>query len=58
MATRSFGDNGTEDIFHGRNTKAARRVLPESLHSVAGRKLDVLDEAESLESLTIEDYHR
>lgn len=51
MAIRSFGDTGTEDIFHGRNSKAARRVLPEALHPVAGRKLDILDEAESLESL-------
>lgn len=51
MSIRSFADKGTEEIFHGRSTKAARRSLPQELHSVAGRKLDILDEAESLRAL-------
>lgn len=50
---RSFRDSGTEDAFNGRDTKAARKVLPHSLRSVATRKLDQLDSAESLEDLRI-----
>lgn len=48
---RSFADTGTADIYHGRDTKRARQLLPEDLHANAGRKLDILDEAETLESL-------
>lgn len=50
---RSFRDSGTEDVFNGRDTKAARKVLPHSLRSVAARKLDQLDSVESLEDLGI-----
>ena len=50
---RSFADQGTEDVFNGLNTKAARRTCPRDLWSVAGRKLDQLDSVESLEELRI-----
>lgn len=50
---RTFRDAGTEDLFYGRSTKAARKVLPESLWGVAGRKLDALDAAEQLQDLRI-----
>ena len=50
---RSFGDVGTEDIFNGRNTKAARRSCPRNLWSVAVRKLELLDSAESLDDLRV-----
>jgi len=50
---RSFADTGSEAIFNGRNTKEARRTCPQRLWSVARRKLDQLDSAESLEDLTI-----
>lgn len=50
---RSFRESGTEDVFNGRDTKAARKVLPNSLRSVAARKLDQLDSVESLEDLRI-----
>ena len=49
----SFADVATEDIFNGRNTRAARSACPRSLCSVAGRKLDQLDSAESIDDLRI-----
>lgn len=50
---RSFKDQGTEDIFDGKNTKEARRSCPQSLWAVASRKLDQLDSTASLEDLRI-----
>jgi proteic killer suppression protein len=44
----SFKDEGTQDIFDGRKTKAARNMCPEYLWKVAVRKLDLLDSAEIL----------
>lgn len=49
----SFRDGGTEDLFHGRNTKAARKTCPESLWKVAVRKLDQLDSVTTLDELHI-----
>ncbi len=40
-----FADDGTEDIFHGNRSKAARRCLPPELWPVARRKLDRLNRA-------------
>ncbi len=40
---RSFKNDGTEDIFNGENTKAARRICPSSIWQIAARKLDQLD---------------
>ena len=48
----SFGDEATEDIFHGNNTKAARR-LPTVLWNVARRKLDMLNAAHELRDLMV-----
>ena len=50
---RSFRDAATEDLFYGRSTQAARKVLPRTLWRVAGKKLDALDSAELLEDLRI-----
>lgn len=50
---RSFRDQGTDDIFYGRNTKEARRCCPQRLWTVAIRKLDQLDSASGLEDLRI-----
>jgi len=49
----SFINEGTEDIFNGENTKAARRTCRESLWKVAARKLDQLDSVTSLSELRI-----
>ncbi len=50
---RSFKDPSTDDIFYGRNTKDARRCCPQTLWTVAARKLDQLDSAQSLEDLRL-----
>ena len=47
-----FGDQGTEDIFHGYNTKAARRI-PALVWRVARRKLDMLNAAHELRDLMV-----
>ena len=47
----SFADAATEDIFNGRNTKAARRV-PKELWQIAARKLSALDYARDLRDLS------
>ena len=49
----SFKDEGTEDIFNGENTKAARKTCPESLWKVAARKLDQLDSVTTLNELRV-----
>jgi len=49
----SFAEAGTEDVFHGRDTKAARHVCPSSLWAIARRKLDLLNAAVSLASLRV-----
>jgi proteic killer suppression protein len=50
---RTFADQGTEDIFDGKNSAAARRTCPRSLWNVAYRKLDQLDSATELVDLRI-----
>lgn len=50
---RSFKDVGTEDIFNGHNTAAARRTCPQHVWRVAVRKLDQLDSAVSLDDVRI-----
>lgn len=49
----SFKDEGTEDIFNGKNTKAARKTCPAALWKVAVRKLDQLDSVTALNELRI-----
>ncbi len=46
----SFGDRATEDLYHGRKSKATRR-LPADIVSVALRKLDMLNAAQVLQDL-------
>lgn len=50
---RSFRDDGTEDVFNGRSTKAARRTCPSAVWRVAARKLDLVDAAIRLEDLRV-----
>lgn len=47
----SFQDHGTDDLFHGRNTRAARNTCPVSIWDVARRKLDQLNVASNLGDL-------
>ena len=46
----SFGDRATEDLYHGRKSRAARR-LPTDIVSTALRKLDMINAAEALQDL-------
>ncbi|HKJ86468.1 MAG TPA: type II toxin-antitoxin system RelE/ParE family toxin [Spirochaetia bacterium] len=50
---QSFRDDASEDLFHGRNTKGARKACPETLWRDLTRKLDALDSAERLGDLRI-----
>ena len=50
---RSFKEAGTEDLFYGRETKAARKALPVQLRRQASKKFDALDSASILEDLRV-----
>ena len=47
----SFADAATEDIFNGRNTKAARKI-PKELWHIAARRLSALDYAKDVRDLS------
>lgn len=49
----SFADAGTEDIFHGRDSAAARRRCPSAVWPVARRKLDQLHWVDRLDDLRV-----
>ena len=49
----SFKNEGTEDIFNGKNTKAARQTCPETLWKIAARKFDQLDSVIKLDELRL-----
>jgi proteic killer suppression protein len=50
---QSFKNVGTEDIFNGKNTTAARKTCPQSLWKIAVRKLDQLDSVSWLDELRV-----
>ena len=50
---RAFADRGTEDVFNGVVSRAARKTCPNNLWRVAQRKLDQLDATVSLEALRV-----
>ncbi len=49
----SFKDQATEDIYNGRNSKAARKACPQILWRIASRKLDLLDSVAELDELKV-----
>ena len=49
----SFADSGTEDIFNGADTRAARKACPKSLWPIARRKLDQLNRVHALAELVV-----
>jgi proteic killer suppression protein len=55
---RSFRDRGTEDIFDGADTSAARKACTPSIWPVARRKLDQLNRARDLRELAISPGNR
>jgi proteic killer suppression protein len=50
---KSSKNNGTEDIFNGKNTKDARRLCPKDVWKIATRNLDQLDSVIKLDELKI-----
>lgn len=50
---RSFKNSATEDLYFGRDTKAARKALPASLTRQGGKRFDALDAAALLADLRI-----
>ena len=48
----SFGDAPTEDIFHGKESRAAR-AIDKAIWSVVRRKLDMVNAAARLEDLRV-----
>lgn len=49
----SFKNQGTEDIFDGKNSKAARKLCPHNLWNIAARKLEQIDSATNLDDLKV-----
>jgi toxin HigB-1 len=54
----SFKDEGTEDVFDGRDTKKARKSCPSDLVKVARRKLDQINQAVDLDDLRVPPNNR
>ena len=49
----SFKDEGTGDVFDGRDTKKARKACPQDIWRVARRKLDQIKQAVDLDDLRV-----
>ncbi len=49
----TFANQATEDIYNGKNTSVARRLLPRNLWNAAFRKLDQIDVSVSLDDLRV-----
>ena len=54
----SFRNRGTEDVYDGANTKAARRICPQRLWELARAKLDLVNFADDVEDLRIPPSNR
>jgi proteic killer suppression protein len=54
----SFKDDGTEDVFDGRDTKNVRKACPSDLVKVARRKLDQVNQAARLDDLRVPPNNR
>lgn len=55
---QSFKNEATEAIFDGQVTKAARKICPLNLWTVARRKLDMLNQAALLQDLRVPPSNR
>jgi len=49
----SFKNIGTEDVFNGKDTKRARKLVPINIWRITRRKLDQLDSIVELQELLI-----
>jgi len=50
---QSFKNQATEDVFDGKNSKAARKLCPRNLWRVAVRKLDQVDSVSIMDDLKV-----
>lgn len=50
---QTFKNQATEDLFNGKTTKAALRLIPRNLWDIASRKIDQLDSVVSLNELRV-----
>jgi proteic killer suppression protein len=50
---RSFRNQQSEDVFNGKRSKKAAKVLPLKLWDAAGRRLDQINRATKLDYLTV-----
>lgn len=50
---KSFKSTGTEDIFDGVSSKAARKCCPQSIWPVARRKLDQINRVRDIDELKV-----
>ena len=48
-----FADKGTEAFYNGTESKAARKAVPDNISTVALRKLQQLDQAQTLFDLAV-----
>jgi proteic killer suppression protein len=55
---KSFGDDATEDVFHGRYSKKVRIKLSKHLFELAKKKLDMINAAHLLDDLKIPPANR
>lgn len=56
MALKSFADQTTSDVYHGINSKAARRI-PQRVWNAAQRKLSLLHVAKDTRDLSLPGLH-
>ena len=49
----SFKNKASEDVFNGISSKGARKICPQNIWRIAGRKLDQLDSVESIDELKV-----
>lgn len=50
---QSFRDKGTENVFDGADTRAARKCCPRSLWAIARRKLDQINRVREVGELSV-----
>ncbi|MFQ5505838.1 MAG: type II toxin-antitoxin system RelE/ParE family toxin [Planctomycetota bacterium] len=50
---RSFRDRGSQDVFNGADTRAARRTCPRTLWRIARRRLDQINRVRGVRELAV-----
>lgn len=50
---QSFKNIATEDLFNGKATKAALKIIPRNLWAIVSRKLDQIDSVVTLDELRV-----